>query len=94
MGEPFQLIARNVALFSLGSGPGAFAIIHFGKESAPVTYFQGVVRGYTTFTYHAASGADKTVHWLRALNHEERKEIAARQALRKKSVMGNTSSSR
>ncbi len=92
MGEPFQLLGRNMALFPLGSGPGAFAFTQFGKESAPVTYFQGAARGYSIFTSHAASGADKTVHWLRTLSSEER-EIMSRQKAQKKPVLNNNTSS-
>jgi len=60
-GRLVQLLSRNQALFSLITATDPFALVDFGKDSAPLNYFSGVVLGKGAYSYQTVSGSQKIV---------------------------------
>lgn len=63
-----QILSRNKALFYMQGSPGRpFALIDFGKNSAPANYYSGIVKGKGAFQYTNAMGGLVTVHRFAAV---------------------------
>lgn len=69
--DVLQIISRNKALCG---GKEPFALVDFGKSSAPPNYFGGIVKGKGAFQYESAYGELVTVHHFRLLNDSEKNE--------------------
>jgi hypothetical protein len=67
-----QILSRSKALFQIAGSYEPFAMIDFGKDSAPAGYFTGVVKGGGAFQYTAANGRFITVHKLSVVKTFER----------------------
>lgn len=59
----FQLLGRNKSIVSVPGG-NPLAIVDFGKESASVNFFRGVVKGRGAYQYKSVSSSITTVHKL------------------------------
>ncbi|MGE3550892.1 MAG: hypothetical protein AB7I29_13455 [Geobacter sp.] len=77
--DVLQIISRNKALCG---GKEPFALVDFGKSSAPPNYFGGIVKGMGAFQYESAYGELVTVHHFRLLSDSEKNEaIRANRAI-------------
>ena len=74
IGSVVQLLNKNKALFSYFSDYHPAAIIDFGNESAPVTFWGGLVKGRGAFVYETVSGSQKIIHSLVAIPKDKAKE--------------------
>lgn len=61
-GPNVQLLSRTTAFFGFLNNGSPFALIDFGKESAPMNYFNGVVKGKIPHVYQTVSGMARTIH--------------------------------
>ena len=61
MGRSFHLIDRTHALFGFMSDSFPFAMVDFGKSSAPVNFFSGVVLSNGAYPYVTVTGTQKIV---------------------------------
>lgn len=73
--DVLQILARNKALCG---GRMPFALVDFGKESAPPNYFKGIVKGKGAYQYESAGNGLVTVHYFRLLSEAEQ-QIVERQ---------------
>ena len=61
MGRSFHLIDRTHALFGFMSDSLPFAMVDFGKKSAPVNFYSGVVLSKGAYAYATVTGTQKIV---------------------------------
>jgi hypothetical protein len=61
MGRSIQLLDRSQGLFSFMSSDSPFALVDFGKSSAPVNFYSGVVLSKGAYSYVTVTGTKKIV---------------------------------
>ena len=60
-GKLVQLLNKSQAFFSVLTSSTPFAFVDFGKESAPINFYSGVVLGKGAYSYQTAGGSKKVI---------------------------------
>lgn len=60
-GRLVQLLNKSQALFSILTGSTPYAFVDFGKDSAPINFYSGVVFGKGAYSYETVSGSQKFI---------------------------------
>jgi len=74
-GRLVQLLDRSQALFSILNGSSPFSLIDFGKDSAPMNYYSGVVQGKGEYSYLSVDGAQKTIYAFVPVKKSNAREV-------------------
>lgn len=74
-GKNVQLLDRSHAFFSFFTSYEPFALVDFGKNSAPMGFDKMVVNGNGAFAYKTTSGEMKTVHSFKVVSESMLEEL-------------------